>query len=313
VTLGVRESTPFVVANAASVWINQQAIPSLVERLLVEQPAPPAWNTHYHLDGPAPVVQQYLRLLDALNFSFWGDPKWGIEYAGEWIDGYWALAAALKRAILDGVRLLDSAFLSTIDRATLGHVLAGNVEIPMLDERVSNAREVGRFLAQEGAGAGLSMVAGRDVERFVETVVSTLPTFDDRASFQGREVRFLKRAQLLAADLVASGAVPPWSNMESLTAFADYQLPRVLRAFGVLDYSPDLARRVDAKIEIAAGSAEEVEIRAATIQAVEGLVEAMRSLGANVTSAEVDYRLWHAAQGELPNDRPYHRTRTIFY
>merc|ERR1712139_122238 len=49
--------------------------------------------------------------------------------------------------------------------------------------------------------------------------------------------------------------------------FADYRVPQILRAEGVLSYADDLARRIDAQEEIRAGSEEEVEIRSATVVA----------------------------------------------
>lgn len=42
-------------------------------------------------------------------------------------------------------------------------------------------------------------------------------------------------------------------------------MPVVLRELGVLRYAPSLAAAVDAKQELAPGSQEEVEIRAATV------------------------------------------------
>ena len=34
---------------------------------------------------------------DALNFSFWGEPRWRVHFEGQVLDGYWALAACLRR------------------------------------------------------------------------------------------------------------------------------------------------------------------------------------------------------------------------
>jgi hypothetical protein len=315
VTLGVRETTALVVARARRVQIDQEAVAALATTLQRSLPTTPAWNQRYHLTGPPDDLAQYLLLVDALNFSFWGDPKWTIEFEGEPLDGYWALAAALKRAILAGVPLLDARFLATLDRATLAEVLHGNVEIPLLDDRLANAREVGQVLLDRYGGAFATAIALADgsAVALVRLLVEQFSSFDDRARYAGWDVRFYKRAQLLAADLAAAGAVPGWRDIAELTVFADYQLPRVLRAFGVLKYDSALAAAVDARREIPAGSAEEVEIRAATVQAGELLRGALTSLGRSITSAEVDYLLWTAAQAGLPNDRPYHRTRTIFY
>jgi len=94
----------------------------------------------------------------------------------------------------------------------------------------------------------------------------------------------------------------------------------------VLKYSPALEKIIDAKHELLAGSEEEVEIRAATVQAVEQMREAWFQKeggkegrkeggreGGGVMSVEVDWLLWQVGEKlkeELP---PHHRTITIFY
>ena len=64
--------------------------------------------------------------------------------------------------------------------------------------------------------------------------------------------------------------------------------------------------------ELAPGEPAEVEIRAATVVAVERLREALARGGRELMAIEVDWILWDLAQGLYPV-RPYHRTRTIFY
>ena len=96
--------------------------------------------------------------------------------------------------------------------------------------------------------------------------------------------------------------------------FADYRVPQILRVKGVLRYSPALAERIDRREVLGFGSEEEVEIRAATIQAVERVREALVRLGATeVKSVYLDWLLWQ--EGEAAKDRiaPHHRTLTVFY
>lgn len=79
-------------------------------------------------------------------------------------------------------------------------------------------------------------------------------------------------------------------------------------------YTPALAAAVDARAEVPYGAEEEVEIRAATVQAVEGLREALAGMGRpGVLSVALDWLLWQ--EGEKSKDAlpPHHRTRTIFY
>jgi hypothetical protein len=102
------------------------------------------------------------------------------------------------------------------------------------------------------------------------------------------------------------------AGLDWLTAFADYKLPQLLRAHGVLVFDPALSERIDNRELITPGSDEEVEIRAATVQTVEFLVEELEELGRTAMAFQVDWALWNLSQGmELPF--PYHRTLTVFY
>lgn len=86
------------------------------------------------------------------------------------------------------------------------------------------------------------------------------------------------------------------------------------RNLGVLQYSDSLCNRIDALEEIPFGSEEEVEIRAATVVAVERLHKLLVAKGvSNLLVIEVDWLLWQ--KGEVLKDDlfPHHRTLTIYY
>lgn len=86
---------------------------------------------------------------------------------------------------------------------------------------------------------------------------------------------------------------------------ADYQVPRVLRDRGVLIYSEALAAKVDRFELIPPGSAEECEIRAASIVACDLL-----ATGAGSTPEDVDYYCWtmrNSCRGQ------FHLTTTANY
>lgn len=135
---------------------------------------------------------------------------------------------------------------------------------------------------------------------------------------------FYKRAQIFAADVWAAygrrvctpedPAPFAFHDVERLTMFPDYRVPQILVGRGVLVYAPALAAAVDARQEVASGSAEEVEIRAATVQAVEGLREALAAAGRpGVKSVVLDWLLWQEGERLKDSLPPHHRTRTVFY
>jgi hypothetical protein len=316
--LGVLESTRRVVESARHVSIDRVATERLADRLAGQGARAPEWRVWPHWWEDSDRAADYVLVLDALNFSFWGEPRWRVTFEGRTLDGYWALAACLRRALEGGVTLLDPADLAAVDDRAARALFAGEAEIPLLAERVANLREVGRGLvAAGGSFAELVRRAGGSGEALVGEVVQRFPSFDDVATYDGQPVRFYKRAQILVGDLhgiYAGGGLGAFSDLDCLTAFADYKIPQVLREAGVLVYAPELAAVVDGQEEIPAGDPREVEIRAATIWGCELLRQALqrRSHGTPLRAFEVDWLLWGDAQGRSIS-RPYHRTRTIFY
>jgi hypothetical protein len=97
-------------------------------------------------------------------------------------------------------------------------------------------------------------------------------------------------------------------DISDLTAFADYRLPQLLRTVRVFVYSEELAQAVDSLRELPAGSAFEVEIRAATVVAVEQLKARL-----SASAIEIDHKLWHEGERLIAKMKPHHRVRTIFY
>jgi hypothetical protein len=162
-------------------------------------------------------------------------------------------------------------------------------------------------LIQQACGSAISLV---------QRVVSELPSFNDVAHYQGCQVRFYKRAQILVADLAGAfhgEGLGSFNNLDQLTAFADYKVPQVLQHLGILVYDHELSERLRRRVDIPAGDPLEVEIRAATIWAVEALRRALARLGRLIPPYQLDWLLWELGQDLPAGVLPYHRTRTIFY
>lgn len=316
--LGVLESTRRVVDAARDVAIDQEAVERLAARLAGQGVEAPEWRVWPHWWEDSDRAADYVLVLDALNFSFWGEPRWRVYYEGRVLDGYWALAACLRRALEEGVPLLDAAYLASFDESAARALFAGEAEIPLLGERIANLREVGRGLLDVGGSfAEVVRAAGGSGEALVADVIRRFPSFDDVATYDGAPVRLYKRAQILISDLhgiCAGRGLGAFSDLDRLTAFADYKIPQVLREAAILVYSESLAATVDQQILIPPGDPREVEIRAATVWGCELLRQALERQrpGPPLRAFEVDWLLWSDAQGRTIS-RPYHRTRTIFY
>ena len=52
----------------------------------------------------------------------------------------------------NGIPILDGKFLAALTRPQMEKIFAGNIEMPMLDEKLQNFREVGKVLAERYDG-----------------------------------------------------------------------------------------------------------------------------------------------------------------
>jgi hypothetical protein len=96
--------------------------------------------------------------------------------------------------------------------------------------------------------------------------------FRDHSVYKGHQIFLYKRAQIFAADLYGAfkgQGYGEFDDISSITIFADYIVPAMLRKLGVLKYSSTLASIIESNKEIVSGSEEEVELRACSIYAVE--------------------------------------------
>jgi len=320
--LSVLPSCLAVVEQSRYVQINHRAITNLL-----------ADNSHLTISpitlGPAPyhfydsnaATAEWLFLLNTVNHCFWpdvGSPPWTVEYNNEALSGYWALAASFKRAMEEGLYIHRATTLAELDSHTLAHIFRGRGKIPLLEERVKNLRQAGRVLLDRFQGSFIHLLEEADgsATKLVDLLAKEFSSFNDTANYDAKKVYFYKRAQLLAHDLWCTFSGRSWGNfidLENLTAFADYKLPQVLRHLAILQYQPELADLIQNLVHLPAGSLEEVEIRAATVWAVELLRQKLTHQGFRVNSPQLDNWLWYLGQEDAYRALPYHRTRTIFY
>lgn len=332
----VVESTRVVAAAAVDVAIDDTALESLAARLASETNVkPPAWDEcgwHYNADASSggPLTAQYVLVLDALNFCFWPSSS-GIEYD--------TLASVLRDVLAADSAAFSAERLAAIDAATLRSWFAPH-DFPNAEERARKLNEVGAVLARDFGGLATNLLAAAKGSAVVtvELVVRHFPGFRDESLYKGRQVFLYKRAQIFVADVWAAygqrtflaGAAAPegcpaaFHDMHRLTCFADYRIPQLLHSGGVFRYSPDLHAAVLARKEITAGHPWEVEIRAATVVAVERIRARINELrraagpavaGAadEIASVQVDWLLWQEGERRKDSILPHHRTLTVFY
>jgi hypothetical protein len=201
-----------------------------------------------------------------------------------------------------------AAALAQITAAEVAAALGQDPAHELMELFAASLRDLGRRVEDgyEGSFAALAQSTAGSALALVQTLAEW-PCFADRWHYGEIEVPFLKRAQILTADLHRGGAVR-FEDLHRLTMFADNLVPHVLRLDGLLTFDPDLVRRIEAGELIEPGSPEEIEIRACALHAVELLAEA-----SSASPARIDEILWHRGQGGAYKARPRHRCRTTAY
>lgn len=273
--------------------------------------------------------------MDTLNFCFWtpgNATKWQVSGA----TGYFALCAAIRRALDEGIDFTNPAFYAHMSAAQLAHILRGDDDgrtaCPLLAERLQCLHQVGEHLLAkyDGDFANCVRSAGGSAQRLLRLIVDEFPCFRDEAEFGGRLVALYKRAQITIGDVWAcyeGRGLGAFDDIEAITMFADYRVPQVLHYFGAIEYTPALMETLRADRMLANGSAEEVEIRAASIHAVELLKRRVREQlvadgerfagveTTRVNSILLDHFLWDYRR-RFEGERewvPFHKTISIYY
>ncbi len=295
------------------------------------------WMAYETLPWPdfrSPLIPQgndadtmdFIFLTATINFAFTDFDRHVIfrtPYEGREYSDSDAMMACLKKSYEDGIPILTGRFLRNVTRKELAGIFSGNIEIPMLDERLAIFHEVGDVLESRYQGRFHRFLASSPnrlydsgEEGLVERLIATFPSFRDESSHQGTPVRFDKRAQLLLWQLHARFREDGFfalEDPENLTIFADYIVPVALRLFGITSYSAPLEQKIQERRVIPKDSEEEVEIRAASIWAchlLTGAINAKRPPDRQVIDPVVDGRLWtHYHETHWP----HHLTVTTAY
>jgi hypothetical protein len=275
-------------------------------------------------DDPGHVID-VLQLSNSLDFAFTDfstSVKFQTEYRGEtWSDSD-AMNACIDKALEDGVPMTDGAWQARCSRDDLARIFSGNIEMPMLDERVEMLHEIGRVLVDRFDGRWSAWAATCDRALYaggngmLERIQADFPRYHDVSLYDGREVQVLKLAQLGLWGLHAtwrSRGEPGFPDLDRMSAFADYIVPVGLRLMGLTSYSDELEARINRGDNLPRDSEEEIEIRAHTLYATALLTDAcnaLRPADMQLVIPQIDYRFWKPFH---TTHWPHHLTRTVMY
>ncbi len=318
--LDVLTSTRYVLNQAENVKISAKAIDFFVSGVNKDDlPTGDVLLTKKR--WPLESLIQIIFVFNTINFCFWAgrrEKKWTVRIDGKERDSSAALFRCLEKEVGSNSNFLKGKNLANLSSPRLKKILAGNTRIPLFEERLKHLNEAGRILEKNFGGSFLNVhkKAGNDAFALTKILVAYFPCFDDTSEYKGREVGFYKRAQLnskMINDALISKGKQGLKNLEKLTAFADYKIPQILRGFGILKYSSGLADKIESYLPIEKDSKEEIEIRAATVWAVELIKQKLQEKYEFVTAPHIDTMLWNKSQIKKKEDKPYHRTLTTAY
>jgi hypothetical protein len=297
----VRAACAWVAERSRSVRIEEEALAASAATL---EPSGPAERRPPIADpGEREAAAALVLTLDTINF---GSGWWPTIRKRPRLSGYSTIEAALRERF-DAAGPWPAAELASIDPAIVADVLGQDPAHPLMADFALALRDLGGHLAGEYGGSFSALADATRSAVALAEALSTWDAFADTSTYMDREVPLFKRAQIAAADLDRAGVVR-FSDLDRLTAFADNLVPQVLRLDGVLRLAPELTGRIEAGGLLEHGSAEEVELRACAVHAVELLAAA-----SPLCPAEIDSLLWNRGRAPRYKERPRPRSRNTAY
>ncbi|KAH9524825.1 hypothetical protein Btru_027969 [Bulinus truncatus] len=243
-------------------------------------------------------------------------------------------SGVVKLAKTERIPIIQPSFYATISEETLKHIFRSDsaFDIPLLDRRLQVLLEAGRVLMEKFQGSFVNVIeeANKSAQSLLKIVLNNFTSFQDVAEYNGKKVGFYKRAQILIGDIwgcCEGQGLGEFTDIDTITMFADYRIPQALVYFGVLQYSDSLMSELKKGKVFQSGDKQEVEIRGVSLWACElvrdeilGLIKELESQSEDGTSLSanavlVDHYLWDIRR-ELADemaDVPFHRCRGIFY
>jgi len=233
----------------------------------------------------------YELFASSINYCYWYGrcnirPSWG---------GASLMYKLLDEAVIETSKwngFLTKNFIETFSKKLMIY------RFPLIEERINHLEEIydnknwvwlfSKELCEDRDG---------DVQKYLSKLIEQFSGF-------AQDI-FLKRAQLFFMQLNRNLGFFQ-DSINTLTIAADYQLPKVLRNMGIIEYNQQLFKIIDNEIPIPKHSRMECEIRSATILSCDMICKKI-----DCNSNELDLLLWLRGQENI--NEPFHLTLTTDY
>ena len=322
----VLDSVRYAVESSRDVSTNYDKVVEVASWMAYEELPTPEFPLPFGVEqGDTDELIDFILVANSVDTAFTDFTRhesFQIDYDGKhWSDAD-AEFACLKRALDQHVPVLNGDYLANITRAELNAIFAGNITMPMLDEKLAVLHEVGAALVAKYDGRFHKFVHSCSPRLYdngnglIERLVREFPRFNDVSLLDGHEIKFYKLAQLAAwmlhLALHSSGKLR-FDDLGNMTAFADYIVPLALRLHGITCYSDELEQAIQSRQLIPRDSRWEIEIRAHCIYATALLCELVNELrppDKAVIIPQIDARFWTHFH---KTTALHHLTKTIMY
>lgn len=151
--VSVKESAKFVANLAKHVQIDQDKVENVAKELYFKIQEKPfdvkVWKSGpWHPKTATSAAVDWIFVVDSLNFSFW--PESGQKYLIQGQTGYYALCAAVNRALEKKIPITNPNYFAKITESELRDVFKSDnqFEIPLISERLEVLRESGKVLLE---------------------------------------------------------------------------------------------------------------------------------------------------------------------
>jgi Potential Queuosine, Q, salvage protein family len=320
----VLESLRPVIENSRDTHTHYDKIVEVAGWMAYEELPMPNLTVPYGLHKTPDVAMDFIMVgntIDTAFTDFKTHVKFQIDYNGEHLSDSEAMFACLKRAMDNGIPVLDGRFLANLTPMDMQKIFAGNIEMPMLEDKMALFHQVGAILASKYSGRYYNFIRSCSPRLYdhgnglVERLAAEFPRYDDVSEYDKHEIKFYKLTQLGYWQIYSGLPRDAFrvEDIQKMTAFADYIVPVALRLMGITSYSSELEHSINTYQMIPRDSSQEIEIRAHCLYATALLtdeINKLRPADNQIIIPQIDARLWTHYH---TTTWPHHLTRTIMY
>lgn len=303
----------YINQNSDYVFVNKNKLNSFINNI-------DNWDYNYWLDSNDLILSEkekiiFAFLCESINFCFWPNRKWIVEYKGKKFSGSEALFYSLIKAINESKLVMNLDNLSNIKKSEFEIIMKSNNELPpLIEERYCLFKKTIKVLHQKDELFFKELFSLKNDEELLSYIVDNFSHFDDKSDFKGRTIHFNKRAILLVNDLFNLSATirNNIKNIDGLTGGADYSIPKVFAAYGVFEYNYKLLNMIKTGFLIEHNSQMEVEIRGNTLYVIELIKSILKEKKIYINSVQLDNIIWKMRLF-INDDMLVHHTKSIYY